>query len=129
MTALQTDMLLLTPSLRVPCACRKKARTNMKPSCSLRRGGRTSRALGTGRKVVVDTRRGACRELEKAQEEIEALHGDIDDIQKVSEELRNLAVQREEDLVRTKERMDVAVTELRGKVEVEVKQRSVTSLC
>ena len=68
-------------------------------------------------------------ELAKAQEEIEALHGDIDDIQKVSEELRNLAVQREEDLVRTKERMDVAVTELRGKVEVEVKQRSVTFLC
>ena len=63
------------------------------------------------------------------QEEIEALHGDIDDIQKVSEELRNLAVQRGEDRVRTKERMDVVVTELRGKVEVEVKQRSVTSLC
>ena len=53
----------------------------------------------------------------------------IDDIQKASEELRNFALRREEDLVRTKERMDVAVTELRGKVEVEVKQRSVTFLC
>ena len=51
----------------------------------------------------------------------------IDDIQKASEELRNFALRREEDLVRTKERMDVAVTELRGKVEIEIEQRSVKS--
>lgn len=62
-------------------------------------------------------------ELGKAQEEIEALHGDIEDIQKVSEELRTLAVQREEDLVRTKERMETTVAELRGKLEVEVKNK------
>lgn len=60
-------------------------------------------------------------------EEIEALHADIDDIQKASEELQSLALQRKEDLVRTKERMDVTVTELRGKVETEFKQRSVKS--
>ncbi|KAF8191360.1 nonmuscle myosin heavy chain b [Pholiota molesta] len=37
--------------------------------------------------------------------------------------LRTLAVQREEDLVRTKERMETTVAELRGKLEVEVKNK------
>ncbi|KAF8958407.1 myosin II heavy chain [Flammula alnicola] len=62
-------------------------------------------------------------ELNKAQEEIEALQGDLEDIQKVSEELRSLALQREEDLTRTKERMDTTVMELRGKLDVEVRNR------
>ncbi len=64
-------------------------------------------------------------ELAKAEEEIEGLSmRTLMTSQKVSEEQPNLAVQREEDLVRTKERTDVAVTELRGKAKVEVKQRS-----
>jgi len=64
-------------------------------------------------------------ELKKAQDEIEALQGDLEQIHEVSEELRSLALQREEDLVRTKERMDSAVKDLRGKLDVEVRNRLV----
>jgi myosin protein heavy chain len=64
-------------------------------------------------------------ELKKAQDEIEALQSDLEQIHEVSEELRSLALQREEDLGRTKERMESAVKDLRGKLDVEVRNRSV----
>ncbi|KDR70292.1 hypothetical protein GALMADRAFT_128012 [Galerina marginata CBS 339.88] len=62
-------------------------------------------------------------ELKKAQDEIEALQSDLEQLNEVSEELRNLAMQRDEDLVRTRERMDTAVKELRGKLDVEARNR------
>jgi len=68
-------------------------------------------------------------ELKKAHDEIEALQGDLEQIHEVSEELRSLALQREEDLVRTKERMDSAVKDLRGKLDVEVRNRLVPFFC
>ncbi|CAA7270853.1 unnamed protein product [Cyclocybe aegerita] len=63
------------------------------------------------------------KELKKAQEEIEALQADLDQVQKVSEELRTLNIQREEDLARTKKRTDTTVKELRGKLEVEARNK------
>uniref|UniRef100_A0A8H8CJM1 Nonmuscle myosin heavy chain b n=1 Tax=Psilocybe cubensis TaxID=181762 RepID=A0A8H8CJM1_PSICU len=62
-------------------------------------------------------------ELRKANEEIEALQSDLEGIHEVSEELRNLALQREEDLARTKERMDSAVNDLRAKLETEARNK------
>ena len=129
-TALQTDIATLDSQLSRAMRLQKESEDKYE---SLRQAFDEAAEhlvrLEQGEKSWSTREEELAAELAKAQEEIEALHGDIDDIQKVSEELRNLAVQREEDLVRTKERMDVAVTALRGKVEVEVKQRSVTSLC
>lgn len=62
-------------------------------------------------------------ELRKANEEIEALQSDLEGIHEVSEELRSLTLQREEDLARTKERMDSAVNELRAKLDTEARNR------
>ncbi|KAG5653772.1 hypothetical protein H0H81_010613 [Sphagnurus paluster] len=54
-----------------------------------------------------------------AQQEIDVLRGNQEELQKLSEELKNLALQREEDLTRSKERMDVAIKDLEGKLTVE----------
>lgn len=54
-----------------------------------------------------------------AYEEIEKMRGDLDELQKVSEELKNLALQREEDLTRTKDRMDGVVKDLDQKLQNE----------
>ncbi|KAL0576478.1 class II myosin [Marasmius crinis-equi] len=62
----------------------------------------------------------AANELAAATEEIEALQSDLDALTKVSEELKNLAMQREEDLTRTRERSEVAIKELEGKLDVEI---------
>ncbi len=130
MTALQTDIATLDSQLTRAMRLQKESEDKYESlRAAFDEAAEHLVRLEQGEKSWSTREEELAAELEKAQEEIEALHGDIDDIQKVSEELRNLAVQREEDLVRTKERMDVAVTELRGKVEVEVKQRSVTSLC
>ena len=64
-------------------------------------------------------------QLGLAQDEIDALRGDVDELHKLSEELKNLAIQREEDLARTKERMDVTVRELEGKLNVELRNKLV----
>jgi len=64
-------------------------------------------------------------ELKKAQDEIEALQGDLEQVHEVSEELRSLALQREEDLGRTKERMESVVKDLRGKLDVETRNKFV----
>lgn len=60
-----------------------------------------------------------------ASEEIEALHADLDQLRKVSDELKDLAIQREEDLGRTKDRSDVLIKELEGKLDVELRNKSV----
>lgn len=63
-----------------------------------------------------------------ANEEIEVLRGHVDELRKVSEDLKNLTMQREEDLVRTRDRTDVVVKELEGKLEVELRNKSVSFL-
>jgi myosin protein heavy chain len=62
-------------------------------------------------------------QLAAAEKEIELLRGDSEELQKVGEELKNLALQREEDIARTKERTDLAVQELEGKLKGEVQNR------
>ena len=62
-------------------------------------------------------------QLAAAEKEIELLRGDSDELQKVGEELKNLALQREEDIARTKERTDLAVQELEGKLKGEAQNR------
>jgi myosin heavy chain 9/10/11/14 len=64
-------------------------------------------------------------QLGLAQDEIDALRGDVDELHKVSEELKNLALQREEDLARAKERMDVSVRELEGRLNLELRNKLV----
>ncbi|KAF8184851.1 hypothetical protein BJ912DRAFT_1060826 [Pholiota molesta] len=64
--------------------------------------------LEQGEKSWFTRKHELAEELGQAQEEIQALHGDIADIQKVSEELRTLAVQCEEDLMRTKKCMETS---------------------
>ncbi|EDQ99797.1 myosin II heavy chain [Laccaria bicolor S238N-H82] len=63
-------------------------------------------------------------QLGSAYEEIEAMRGDLDELQKVSEDLKNLALQREEDVIRAKERADVLVKEMEGKLDVELRNRA-----
>ena len=60
-----------------------------------------------------------------AQQEMEALHGDKAELQKVSEDLTSLVSQHEQDLLRTKERMDVVVVDLETKLNNELRHRSV----
>ncbi|KAF7324837.1 Myosin II heavy chain [Mycena kentingensis (nom. inval.)] len=59
--------------------------------------------------------------LSAAQQEIETNRATIDELQKIGEELKNLALQREEDLARSKDRSDVAVKEWETKIESEVR--------
>jgi myosin protein heavy chain len=66
-------------------------------------------------------------QLGLAQDEIDALRGDVDELHKLSEELKNLALQREEDLARTRERMDVTIRELEGKLNIELRNKSVSA--
>jgi myosin protein heavy chain len=67
-------------------------------------------------------------QLEQTNQEMEALRGDKDELHKLSEELKNLAAQREEDLSRVKERMDITTTQLEAKLTMEVRNRCVTFL-
>lgn len=67
-------------------------------------------------------------ELKKAQDEIDTLQSDLDELHHVSEELKSLAVQREEDLLRTRDRTDTMIKELRGKLDVEARNRYILSL-
>jgi myosin heavy chain 9/10/11/14 len=62
-------------------------------------------------------------QLNEANAEIERLRSQMDELQQVSEELKNLALQREEDLARTKDRTDILVKELEGKLEVEIRNK------
>ena len=60
-----------------------------------------------------------------AQQEIEALHGDKEELQKVSKDLTSLVSEREQDLSRAKEHMEVAIADLETKLGSEVRNRLV----
>ncbi|ESK85274.1 myosin type ii heavy chain [Moniliophthora roreri MCA 2997] len=67
----------------------------------------------------------AANELAAATQEIEALQADLDALTKVSEDLKSLAMQREEDLARARDRSDLAIKELEGKLDVELGNRDI----
>lgn len=60
-------------------------------------------------------------QLAEAQQGSDTMRTNLDELHKVSEELKNLALQREEDLARAKERTDTTVMELEGKLEGELR--------
>ena len=62
-------------------------------------------------------------ELENNSEEVETLRSDLDEMRTLGEELKNLVLQREEDLLRSKERMSVAIKELEGKLDAELRNK------
>ncbi|KAK7434178.1 class II myosin [Stygiomarasmius scandens] len=65
----------------------------------------------------------AVAELAAAAEEIEELRSQMNALHAVGEELRNLAEKREQDADKIKERTDVSIKELEGKLEVETRNR------
>ena len=60
------------------------------------------------------------------EEKLEALSGERDELRKSSEETRRLLSEREEDLSRARDRMDVAVTDLEARLASEIKHRYVS---
>ncbi|KAF5353873.1 hypothetical protein D9756_007302 [Leucocoprinus leucothites] len=62
-------------------------------------------------------------ELTGAREECDTLLHNQEELRKVGEELKNIAVQQEEDLGRTRERLDSSIRELEGKLESEQKAK------
>lgn len=81
----------------------------------------TEQKLWTSRELELNN------ELEATHEELGTLRGNLDDLHKVGEELKNLVLQREEDLARSKERMDTASKEWEGKLTVEIRNKYVSS--
>ncbi|KAG6810596.1 hypothetical protein H0H92_011180 [Tricholoma furcatifolium] len=80
------------------------------------------RLEGEGKEMV--TREAELNEkLRASEEQIQVALVKQDELQKIGEELKNLAMQREEDLARAKDRMDTAVKELEGKLTLEQRQR------
>ncbi|KAL6303713.1 nonmuscle myosin heavy chain b [Sparassis latifolia] len=61
--------------------------------------------------------------LDRARQQIDALNVAKDGLQKQDDDLKSLLAQREEDLSRTKDRMDVALSELDGKLSAELRNR------
>ncbi|KIK63917.1 hypothetical protein GYMLUDRAFT_423421 [Collybiopsis luxurians FD-317 M1] len=64
-------------------------------------------------------------ELANKNDEIERLRNDLETLQKVSDDLKRLAMQRDEDLSRARDRNDVAVKELEGKLDVEIRNKDI----
>ncbi|KAJ3985572.1 nonmuscle myosin heavy chain b [Lentinula detonsa] len=64
-------------------------------------------------------------ELTNQNEEIDRLHNDLQTLHKVSDDLKQLAMQREEDLSRARDRTDLTVKELEGKLEVELRNKDI----
>jgi myosin protein heavy chain len=62
-------------------------------------------------------------QLDGANDEIQQLRGENAELQKLSEELKNLASQLEEDLSRAKERMELTIGELETKLSTELRNR------
>jgi myosin protein heavy chain len=62
-------------------------------------------------------------ELESKSEEVETLRSDLDEMHALNEGLKNLVLQREEDVLRSKERMNSAVKELEGKLDIELRNK------
>ncbi|KAK7014166.1 myosin II heavy chain [Favolaschia claudopus] len=58
-------------------------------------------------------------QLLETQDGSDHLRSNLEELRKVGEDLKNLALQREEDLARAKERTDVVIKELTGKLEAE----------
>ncbi|KAG7095147.1 hypothetical protein E1B28_005926 [Marasmius oreades] len=67
----------------------------------------------------------AAYELAAATQEIEELQNDLDALTKVSEELKSLAIQREEDLQRSRDRSDILIKELEGKLDIESSSKNI----
>ena len=65
-------------------------------------------------------------ELDSNSEEVQTLRSDLDEMRTLSEELKNLVLQREEDLLRSKERMDFTIKELEGKLDVELRNKYIS---
>ncbi|TFY78541.1 hypothetical protein EWM64_g5472 [Hericium alpestre] len=63
--------------------------------------------------------------LGEAENEIELLRGEKEQMEKDHEELKQLVAQKEEDLARAKERMESTISELDGKLNVELRNRDV----
>ncbi|KAF7288155.1 Myosin II heavy chain [Mycena chlorophos] len=64
-------------------------------------------------------------QLVGAQQEAETMQGTIDELRKIGEELKDLALQREEDLARAKERADVAMKEWESRVQAQARSGDV----
>lgn len=64
-------------------------------------------------------------ELAMAQDRISALQHDRDELEKVGEELTTLVQEREEDVARVKDRSELALKELEGKLTAELQTRQV----
>jgi myosin heavy chain 9/10/11/14 len=62
-------------------------------------------------------------QINSINEEIATLRSELEVVSKASDEFKNLAIQREEDLSRTKERSEGLVKELEGKLEGELRTR------
>lgn len=62
-------------------------------------------------------------ELNRTREECDTLLQNQEELRKVGEELKNIAMQQEEDLGRTRERLDSSVKDLEGKLEAEQKAK------
>ncbi|CCM01260.1 uncharacterized protein FIBRA_03309 [Fibroporia radiculosa] len=62
-------------------------------------------------------------DLDIARAQIETLQVEMDELQKLREELTSQVAQREEDLARTKERMESTMSDLDGKLNAELKSR------
>ena len=62
-------------------------------------------------------------QLNELQTEGDTLRAESDELHKIGEELKNLLVQREEDLSRAKERMEAAVSDLDHKLTSEARTR------
>lgn len=63
-----------------------------------------------------------------AQDEADALREERDDLEKATEELKNLVLQREEDLARAKERMEASIADLDKKLRAELTSRYVSEM-
>lgn len=61
--------------------------------------------------------------LKEARDEVEALRAEREELLKEGEELKALVRQKEEDLVRVKDRMEGAITDLEGKLAIELRNR------
>ncbi|KAK2467941.1 hypothetical protein APHAL10511_000236 [Amanita phalloides] len=62
-------------------------------------------------------------QLNEANDDIEALQTDREELRNVGEDLRNLVLQREEDLATARERLDIVIKELEGKLDVETRNK------
>lgn len=75
--------------------------------------------METEQKEWMDRETELLEELTSAREECDTLSHNQEELRKVGEELKNIAVQQEEDLSRTRERLDLDAKEFESKLEAE----------